>query len=118
MKISSELTDEALLDVLGKRLAAVRLAKNLTQQQVAEQAGVGLSTVHRLEQGAAASQLSSFIRICRVLGLVENLDALVPEPIPSPIDQLKREGQKRQRARASHEKPLSDAKPWTWDDQA
>jgi transcriptional regulator with XRE-family HTH domain len=79
------MTDEAPLKVVGERLAALRLARNMTQAQLAEQAGLGLRKVQRLELGAAATQLSGFIRVCRVLGWVEHLDAFIPPPAISPI---------------------------------
>ncbi len=117
MKIDSKMTDEALLRLLGERLSGIRLARNLTQQQLAEQAGLGLRTVQRMEQGAAATQLSGFIRVCRVLGLVENLEAFIPEPAVSPMAQLKQAGRKRQRASG---RKASVAKPgkWTWGDES
>ena len=115
MKMSPQLTDDAVLKLIGERLAGLRLARNLTQQQLAEQAGLGLRTVQRLELGAAATQLSGFIRICRVLGLVEHLESFIPEPAASPMAQLKAQGRKRQRAtgrKAASAKP----KKWTWGD--
>lgn len=116
MKIEPTLTDEALLKLIGERLAQLRLAKNLTQQQLAEQAGLGLRTVQRLELGEAATQLSGFVRVCRVLGVVERIDALLPEQPASPIaqlKQLKRYG--RQRKRASTRKvTVHEPKKWTW----
>ena len=39
MKIDAKLTDAALLSLIGARLAGVRVAANLTQEQLAEQAG-------------------------------------------------------------------------------
>ncbi|MFN9408677.1 MAG: helix-turn-helix domain-containing protein, partial [Akkermansiaceae bacterium] len=69
MKMDSKMTDEALLRLLGERLSGIRLARNLTQQHLAEQAGLGLRTVQRLELGAAATQLSGFIRVCRARGI-------------------------------------------------
>ena len=107
------MTDEAMLRWVGERLAALRLDRNLTQQQVAEQAGLGLRTVQRLELGATATQLSGFIRVCRVLGLVENLELLLPVPAASPMAQLKQAGRKRQRASGRKTAP-GPAKPWTW----
>lgn len=107
--------DSALLDELGQRLAALRLARNLTQRELAEQAGVGVRTVQRLEAGAAATHLSAFLRICRVLGLLDRLDALIPAPAPSPIAQLRLQGQRRQRATRAPRPQKS--KRWTWDDQ-
>lgn len=117
MQIDSQMTDDAVLRLLGGRLAALRLARNLTQQQLAEQAGLGLRTVQRLELGAAATQLSGFIRVCRVLGLVENLELLVPETPESPMAQLKQAGRKRQRATGRRKSP-GRAKKWTWGEPA
>ncbi len=105
--------DEDLLKLLGERLARLRLSRNLTQEQLADEAGIGLRTLQRLEQGEAATQLSGFIRVCRALGLVEGFDALVPEVPASPIAQLKLQG--RQRRRASGKKSAAGAtKKWTW----
>ncbi len=115
MNVTYQMTDEAILKRIGERFAGLRLARNLTQQQLAEQAGLGLRTVQRLELGAVATRLSGFIRVCRVLGLVEHLETLIPEPTLSPMAQLKAQGRKRQRAtgrKAASEK----SKPWTWGD--
>lgn len=116
MKITAQLTDESILTELGARLTAVRLARNLTQAALAEQAGVSKRTVERLEAGTVATQMSGFLRVCRVLGLVEGFESVVPEAVASPMEQLKRESGKRQRA--SRRKP-ADAKPkkWTWGDE-
>ena len=100
MKITKQATDEAILSELGGRLAQVRLERNLTQAQLAAQAGVSKRTVERLESGSVATQLSGFIRVCRVLDVIERFDLLVPEPVPSPVEQLKLRGRKRQRASA------------------
>ena len=117
MKIASHITDEALCKLIGERLARLRLTKNLTQEQLAEQAGLGLRTVQRLELGAVATQLSGFVRVCRVLGLVERFEALVPEEAASPMAQLKQQGRKRRRATG---KKTAEGKPkkWTWGEPA
>ena len=88
MRITSELSDKSVLHELGERLANARLANNLTQAALAEQAGVSKRTVERLESGEVATQLSGFLRVCRVLGLMERFDLLVPESTPSPMEQL------------------------------
>lgn len=114
MRITAQLTDESVLEELGARLASARLARNLTQAALAEQAGVSKRTVERLEAGAVATQLSGFLRVCRVLGLVEQFENLVPEAGVSPMEQLKRQGAKRQRA--SGKKAAVAPKQWTWGD--
>jgi hypothetical protein len=50
-----------------------------------------------------------------VLGLLEGLDALVPEGIPGPIAQLQMRGRKRQRA-TGRQAVAGEVKKWTWGD--
>ncbi|HTY86637.1 MAG TPA: helix-turn-helix domain-containing protein [Candidatus Acidoferrum sp.] len=117
MNISKQATDEAILAELGGRLAKIRLNRNLTQAQLAGQAGVSKRTVERLESGAVATQLSGFIRVCRILGVIDRLDALIPVPLSSPIAQLKRQGKERRRAsRTQTAKP--PARKWQWGDES
>jgi transcriptional regulator with XRE-family HTH domain len=117
MQVETLLTDDQVLQQLGERLARYRLTRNLTQEQVAVQAGLGLRTVQRLELGAAGTQLSGFIRICRVLGLLDRLGNLVPDAGPSPMAQLRRQGRPRGRAsgRPTATSPAAP-KPWSWGD--
>ena len=113
MKITKQATDDAVLAELGGRLERIRLQLNLTQAQLAEQAGISKRTIERLEAGAVATQLSGFIRVCRVLGLLDRFDALISEPATSPVAQLKLQG--RQRRRASTPKTIkSAASKWQW----
>lgn len=116
MRITKQATDESILRELGGRLAGTRLELNLTQAQLAAQAGVSKRTVQRLESGGVATQLSAFIRVCRTLDLVERFDLLVPEPVPSPIEQLKLRGRKRRRASAGR-KSKSPSRKWHWGDE-
>jgi transcriptional regulator with XRE-family HTH domain len=116
MKIVKYATDEAILSELGGRLAQLRLERNLTQSQLAAQAGISKNTAQRLEAGSVATQLSGFIRVCRVLDLVERFELLVPESVPSPIEQLKLRGRKRQRASANR-KMNAPSKKWQWGDE-
>lgn len=114
MKIEDTLTDEAILGELGGRLAQRRLELQLSQEVLAGLAGVSKRTVERVEAGAT-TQMSSMIRVMRVLGLLERLEALVPEAGPRPMDLLKLKGKVRKRARTK--KKPADEKPWTWGDE-
>jgi putative transcriptional regulator len=114
MRITNEVTDDAALAELGSRLARWRLDRNLTQQQLADEAGVSRITVARVEGGQSMT-LSALIRVLRALELLENMEALVPQPLPSPIQQLERESGRRQRAagaRAANED--DEPGPWRW----
>jgi len=113
MKITAKLSDTGILRELGARLTGARLERNLTQAALAEQAGVAKRTIERLETGEVGTQLSGFLRVCRTLGLVERLELLLPEPVPSPVAQLKRQGRQRQRASVKKTPSVARAK-WTW----
>ncbi len=115
MKITKLASDNAVMRELGARMARIRLDLNLTQAQLAEQAGVSKRTVERLESGGVGTQLSGFIRVCRVLDLLERFEALIPEPLPSPVAQLKLRGRTRKRASAPRIANPSPEK-WKWAD--
>jgi transcriptional regulator with XRE-family HTH domain len=114
MKIIGALSDRAILEALGQRITERRLALQLTQAALAEQAGVSKRTVERIEAGAT-SQLITLVRILRTLDLADNLNALIPHVGPSPIDLLKLKGHRRQRA-SSPRKVEEPASPWIWAD--
>jgi hypothetical protein len=54
--------------------------------------------------------------VCRALDLLDRFELLVPEPVPGPVDQLKRRGRKRQRASAKRKTAVS-SKKWQWGDE-
>lgn len=114
MRISKQVIDAGVLTELGQRIVQLRLQRNRTQTGLAEQAGISKRTLERMEAGGSV-QLSSFIRVCRALDLLERLDALIPEPAPSPIAQLKLRGKARKRASSAKE-PAAAYGPWTWGD--
>jgi tRNA-specific 2-thiouridylase len=81
-------------------------------RQLAEQAGISKRTLERLESGAAATQLSLFLRVLRQLDLLERLEQLLPEPQPSPLALL--EQQQATRKRASRRRLTKPATSWSW----
>lgn len=113
MKISSQAVDAVILRELGTRLARVRLEKNFTQAALAEQAGVSKRTLERIEAGGP-TQLVNLVRVCRALNLLDRFETLIPEPLISPVMQLKLQGKQRQRAKA--QSPTSPPK-WEWNDK-
>jgi len=114
MNTQDQRTDEAILAELGERLSAARLTRDLTQAQLADDAGVSKRTVERIESGRSA-QLTSFIRILRTLGLLDGLESFLPPPSPSPMELLKRAGKPPRRATG---KSTSSGRPWSWADES
>lgn len=79
------LADEVILNKIGKRLKAVRLKQNITQQRLAEESGVSLSTVKKIENGEMRS-FDSLVRVLRTLGKLDVLQPLVEEEQLSPSE--------------------------------
>lgn len=117
MQAKEQRSDRAVLQELGRRLTDARLAHNLTQAALAQEAGVSKRTVERLESGEVASRLSALVRVLRVLGLLDRFEALVPEQTISPVEQLKLEGRRRKRASGRRVKSPA-ARAWTWGDES
>ncbi|MCP3951411.1 MAG: helix-turn-helix domain-containing protein [Desulfobacterales bacterium] len=116
MQISKSLSDEAVLAEFGERLARRRLDLSVTQAELAEQAGVSKRTVERIEAGSSA-QMSSLIRVFRVLDLLPVLDQMLPGVAPRPMDILRYKGKTRQRA-SSRQRSDRSEKQWSWDDDS
>lgn len=133
MKITALLTDDAVLEELGARIARRRIEQQMTQAAVAEQAGIAKRTLERLEAGQS-SQLVTLVRVLRVLDAAAGLDSMIPETGPRPMDLLRHNGRVRQRASgkrtggakaanaaaeeedAAQVKDDAKATPWRWDD--
>lgn len=102
------------LEELGKRIREARIDMPFTQEELAERAGVSLSTVAGIERGCDA-RMGSYLSVLRALGLLENANALVPETGVRP-SQLAELGHKRKRATSpTHRKAQNDS--WVWGDE-
>ncbi len=111
MKIASQLTPETVVQELGRRLARRRVDLGMTQADAAERAGLGKRTVERIEAGGD-TQMSTIIRLLRTLELIEELDRLVPETGPRPMDLLKLKG--RERKRVVPKRTAKRRDDWQW----
>ena len=61
--------------VLGNRFKEYRIRCNLTQKDVSEQSGIGLTTIHKFENGTAGNiSLSTFIVLLKVVGQINTID--------------------------------------------
>ena len=99
-----EYSTPELVRLLGSRFKYYRMRCNLTQKEVAEQSGIGLTTIHKFENGTAGNlSLSTFILLLRVVGQVNALDDVLPELPESPY-LVRREEKKAQRIRHTNKK--------------
>ncbi len=96
---------------LCKRLEEIRLGNNISQAELARQAGVSRSTMTRIADGQSIS-LDSFIRVVKALGLADHLAALLPDPDVRPVELVRHAGRHRRRASGKRKAP----EPWSWGD--
>ncbi len=98
---------------LCKRLERIRLSRNTTQAQLADEAGVSPRTIGRLEKGLGVS-MDTFIRVMKALGIQQNLETLLPDPSVRPIERIGHAAGERKRARPA---PAGDENAkWAWGD--
>lgn len=90
------MTDKGVGAEIGSRIRSFRLRRNLTQQQVAEAAALSLNAIKSLESGKG--KLLTLIAVLRELGALDSLDGFIPEPAISPLQLVRHQGKKRQRA--------------------
>ena len=90
------MTDTAIAAELGARLEQLRLEANKPQKEIARELGISEGTYRSAIKGKARFEV--IIGILRVLEKLENLEGFLPEAPFSPIELLKLEGKKRQRA--------------------
>lgn len=64
-----------ILQTLGQRIRAQRLAQGLTQNELAQMAGLSLGALRKLES-TGQSSLETLIRVVQALGLVQELEDL------------------------------------------
>ena len=94
-----EYSTPELVRLLGARFKEYRMRCNLTQKEVAELSGIGLTTIHKFESGNAGNiSLSTFILLLKVVGQINALDDVLPELPESPYLMRKSE-RKAQRIR-------------------
>lgn len=104
-----------LLADLGRQLEAYRISRNLQQIELADLAGIGRSTLARIEAGKGGT-IDSLARVLRALGLEERLIQIVPDAQISPLDKRSETGKARKRVRKKEKaNPIGE---WHWDDEA
>lgn len=107
-------SSETLERALYERLEAIRLARNITQRQLAHEAGISLKTIGRLARGEGVS-LNTFIRVLIALKLQDTLATLLPDPTVNPMERItKKPVEGRKRARRANTGVKSQS--WSWGD--
>ena len=85
--------------IIGERIKQYRLNQNLSQESLANLAGLSRNAVVNAEKGG--SGLDTYIAIMNALGRIDVFEAAFPEESVSPVQMVERNKRKRQRAYTS-----------------
>lgn len=73
---------------LGRQLKELRLRRNYTQARLAEESGISLNVIKKIENGKGGT-INAMIKILKIMGREEWLATLSPSVSISPIQMLK-----------------------------
>lgn len=113
MKLLGMENNEAIMKELGQRIQDIRISMNLTQAELAQQAGIALRTMSRVENGESV-KVESVLDVFRALNILANLDMLVPEQLLIPTEVV---DYGRKRRRVSSKKKTREKEEWVWGDE-
>ena len=117
MKFVRYVSRDTVLREFGARIAARRLALNLTRVELSDQACVPVRTIARIESGAVSTGLFSFLQVCLALGLKDRVAEWVPPTDPATARLPGRGNRVRRRAARRPEQEFLDGDDqayWAW----
>ena len=79
------MSDPAILKELCGILKQVRLHQNMTQEELAERAGLSRSAISKMETGKSTVELLTLIQVLRALQLLHLLDTWKVKATLSPL---------------------------------
>jgi putative transcriptional regulator len=101
------MSDSAILKELAVFIKQVRLKKNYKQNELAEKAGIHRVTLSEFENGERSISLITFIELLRALNELELLETFKTQTTISPLEMVKLEAKKRQRASSPRKKAVN-----------
>jgi transcriptional regulator with XRE-family HTH domain len=75
---------EELQQLLGQRLNALRLLKEIDQGTTAERAGLSIRTIQYMEEGHGAT-IGTLLRVLKALDALDGMELLAPRPDGKPL---------------------------------
>ena len=107
------MSNKAILRELGRRVRQRRLAKNLSQESLAQMAGVNRMTIVNLEKGKTTTLLT-LVQVLHALGSLDGLQGFLPDLGPSPLQMARMKGRKRLKASGATVKPAAESGGSDW----
>jgi transcriptional regulator with XRE-family HTH domain len=106
------MSDPAIVKELCGILKQVRLQQNITQEQLADQAGLSRSAISKMEVGRASVSLLTVIQVLRALEQLHWLDDWAVNAQVSPLLVAKFTSKSRVRASGKVVKTNREASEW------
>ena len=98
-KITKHTPETEIFKELAKRLVKIRKAKCYTQTELANEAGLGVATLRRIESGQDCN-LGTWIKLLKTLEMTYVINQMLPETFDSPMAEVLA-GKPRKRRRTS-----------------
>lgn len=81
-----------LLNDMGLRLRKIRIAREITQEELAERTGVSRKVIGRMERGDGSVTLEKWVKVSQILGVSETWQHVF-EVVEDPFEQYDRKQQ-------------------------
>jgi len=111
MEIDYLTPSQTILSELGHRLARVRKQLGMTQTKLAEESGIGVATVRRIESGQSG-QMDSWVKIMKALRMTATIEAFLPENFDSPRAQVLSDKKRRSKKEVGEKKVTENIIQW------
>lgn len=105
----SKLNDAKIISELGKQLKQMRLNRNISQSQLAENSGIDRVTISKIENGRPAS-LKTWVQLTRAFGKLD-IWAAFEETSLLPLEKAKKKIAAKTKKRASTLKGKAKSSP-------
>ena len=106
------MSDPAIVAELGSYLKQIRLQQNLTQELLAQKAGLSRPVISEMENGKAGTSFLTIIQVLRALQQFHLLDIWNVAGQISPLQMAKLSGKERLRASGSKTKKNREESEW------
>jgi transcriptional regulator with XRE-family HTH domain len=91
------MADPEIVREICRSIKQIRINKNISQQEIADTAGLDRTTISRMESGRAVNLLT-LVQVLRALDRLDLFDVFKTQEVVSPIKLLKEQEKKRKRA--------------------
>jgi len=109
----AKLSDDAIISKIGNFVKQERLDQNMTQQQLADKAGINRSTLSELELGRRC-HLLTLIQVLRILNKLQILDVFEYIKPVSPMMLAEMEIKYHTKARVRNKKTTGNKRKSDW----